>query len=107
MIIQGEVPLPDDSTGLLSCHRVKLFADGSLGAKTAALREPYCRHGSSGGGQGVLIMSQEELVQEFRYADEKGYRLEVHVIGDQAAEVVLDALEEANISPDQRPILTQ
>jgi hypothetical protein len=25
------MPLPDDEYGLLSCHRVKLFADGSLG----------------------------------------------------------------------------
>ena len=26
-----DVPLPDDECGLVSCHRVKLFADGSLG----------------------------------------------------------------------------
>jgi hypothetical protein len=55
-------PLPDDECGLVSCHRIKLFADGSLGAKTAALREPYgdeiphdkCQH-----GHGCLIDSFE------------------------------------------------
>ncbi len=55
-------PLPDDECGLVSCHRVKLFADGSLGAKTAALRDPYaddecgdkCTHGN-----GMLIDSYE------------------------------------------------
>ncbi|CAM9490836.1 unnamed protein product [Phaeothamnion confervicola] len=36
-----QVPAAGSRIGLLSCHRVKLFADGSLGACTAALEEPY------------------------------------------------------------------
>ena len=31
----------ETSDGMLRCDRVKIFADGSLGACTAALREPY------------------------------------------------------------------
>lgn len=50
------VPLPDDQIGLLSCHRVKLFADGSLGAETAALRK--CYHGRPG-HHGVLLETPE------------------------------------------------
>eukprot|EP00595_Chromulina_sp_UTEXLB2642_P002474 CAMPEP_0196764132 /NCGR_PEP_ID=MMETSP1095-20130614/5411_1 /TAXON_ID=96789 ORGANISM="Chromulina nebulosa, Strain UTEXLB2642" /NCGR_SAMPLE_ID=MMETSP1095 /ASSEMBLY_ACC=CAM_ASM_000446 /LENGTH=236 /DNA_ID=CAMNT_0042118839 /DNA_START=51 /DNA_END=758 /DNA_ORIENTATION=- len=38
--------------------------------------------------------------------DNSGYRLEVHAIGDAAAEQVIDAIEYCNISPTKRPILT-
>lgn len=106
-IVAGTIPLPDDSAGLLSCHRVKIFADGSLGAKTAALREPYCSHGGGGGHHGVLIMTHEQLVEAIQFAHGKDYRLEIHVIGDKAAETVLDALKEVGVTPDDRPILTQ
>ena len=35
-----------------------------------------------------------------------GYRLEIHVIGDRAAEAALDALQFAQATPEQRHILT-
>lgn len=37
----------------------------------------------------------------------KGYRLEVHAIGDRAAEEVFNAFRSAGISPSDRAILTQ
>lgn len=67
----SSVPKPNESyTPLLSCDRVKLFADGSLGAGTAALSKPYtdeehkCAHDmvpSGEVGHGVLIMTQPQM----------------------------------------------
>lgn len=34
-------PRPEETHGLLSCDRVKIFADGGLGGATAALSVPY------------------------------------------------------------------
>jgi predicted amidohydrolase YtcJ len=35
-----------------------------------------------------------------------GFRVEIHAIGDAAAEQVLDALDSAGVSPCERPVLT-
>lgn len=44
-------PKPNDSAGpMLSCDRVKIFADGGLGARTAAMSVPY----KDGSGDGIL-----------------------------------------------------
>jgi predicted amidohydrolase YtcJ len=55
---------------LLTCARVKVFADGSLGAETAAVREPYT--GTS--NTGVLIHTQEELCRQVANAHTQGFR---------------------------------
>ncbi|OWZ11559.1 hypothetical protein PHMEG_00015401 [Phytophthora megakarya] len=88
--------------GLLSCHRIKIFSDGSLGAETAALRVPY--KGTS--NMGILMNSDEDLGKKISDANSAGYRIEIHAIGDRAAEQVLVALKTANVDPDKRPILT-
>lgn len=69
---------------------VKLFADGSLGARTAALREPY--HDDQG-NQGMLRHTDEELAEMAEKADSAGYQVIVHAIGDRAVEQAADALE--------------
>lgn len=86
--------------GLLHCDRVKLFADGSLGAQTAAMREPYADTGELG----ITIYSQEKLNKLVKEADDAGYRVEIHAIGDHAAEMVINAFEINKIT--DRPILT-
>jgi len=57
----GLLPAPGSTVGeMLSCDRVKLFVDGSLGADTAALSQPYLNSGT--GNSGVLRLTQ---VQRF------------------------------------------
>ena len=68
---------------------VKLFADGSLGARTAALREPYSDDPSN---SGILRMSDEELAKEVELVDAKGLQAIVHAIGDRAVEQAIGAL---------------
>ena len=86
--------------GMLSFNRVKIFGDGSLGAGTAAIE------GDEGGGGGVLINTGEEIRGKIKRADELGWRLEIHAIGDLAAKQVLDALEDCGVGGDKRPVLT-
>ncbi len=68
---------------------VKIYADGSLGASTAALREPYT---DDPGNSGLLRHSDEELARLVEKADAAGYQAIVHAIGDRAVEQAIEAL---------------
>uniref|UniRef100_A0AAV1UP66 Amidohydrolase 3 domain-containing protein n=1 Tax=Peronospora matthiolae TaxID=2874970 RepID=A0AAV1UP66_9STRA len=89
-----------DCNGLVSCHRMKIFCDGRLGAETAALRDPH--KGTS--NRGIFMYSDEDLAQKLRKADDAGNRIEIHAI-DRAVEQVLAALKTAGVGPDRRPVL--
>ncbi|MBC7225804.1 MAG: amidohydrolase [Thermoflexales bacterium] len=69
---------------------VKLFADGALGPRTAAMLEPYIGEPDN---RGILTLEPEELQRVVRQAAEGGLALAVHAIGDRANRLVLDALE--------------
>ncbi|OLS24941.1 MAG: N-substituted formamide deformylase precursor [Candidatus Heimdallarchaeota archaeon LC_3] len=81
--------------------RVKLYSDGSLGAQTAAMREPYENSNSTG----ILIYSKEELHKRIKDIDEKGWQLETHAIGDKGAELTINGYEKY-LNREKRPILT-
>ena len=68
---------------------VKLFTDGALGPKTAAMLEPY--EGSD--ELGMLLMSEVELYKIGTKGAKAGLSLSVHAIGDLANRTVLDAFE--------------
>ena len=67
---------------------VKLFADGSLGARTAALSSDYS---DDPGNRGVLLMDRRAIAAEAAEAAGHGLRVAVHAIGDAALEEVLEA----------------
>lgn len=117
----NKVPAPgtQSSSGLLRVDRVKIMSDGSLGASTAALRVPYVQNettessvgadsdaSTKSGYRGLLLQTQEELNEMVKDANGQGYRLEIHAIGDRAAESVLDAYDAAKLGPKDRPIIT-
>jgi predicted amidohydrolase YtcJ len=68
---------------------VKIYADGSLGARTAALREPYS---DDRGNSGMLRYTDPQLMDLVGRADARGYQVIVHAIGDRAVEQAADAL---------------
>lgn len=71
---------------------VKIFGDGALLARTAALREDY----SDGrGGRGLLLEEANALRDKVLAAHRAGWRLATHAIGDAAIDAVLDAYEHA------------
>ncbi len=69
---------------------VKVFVDGSLGARTAARLEPYTDAPAAAGSLLVLREEVEALLQE---ADDLGWQIAFHAIGDRAIETVLAACE--------------
>ena len=71
---------------------VKIFADGSLGARTAALIEPYADDPSE---KGILYYSLKQLSRLVEEADSAGFQIAVHVIGDKAVEQTVRAFEDA------------
>jgi predicted amidohydrolase YtcJ len=68
---------------------VKIYADGSLGARTAALRDPYSDDSAN---SGILRYSDEELSDLVERVDSKGYQAIIHAIGDRAVEQAAEAL---------------
>jgi predicted amidohydrolase YtcJ len=90
-----------NGTAMFVLRGVKLFADGALGSRGAALLAPYS---DDPGNTGLLVMSREELRRSARIAAESGFQLAVHAIGDRANREVLDAYEAAEIGegPDRR-----
>jgi len=68
---------------------VKIFADGSLGGRTAALEEPYSDHPET---SGILVLSEEELRESVYKAHALGMQVAVHAIGDRAVRVALEAI---------------
>ncbi|AFK22643.1 amidohydrolase [Pyrococcus sp. ST04] len=74
---------------------VKLFADGSLGARTALLSETYSDDPST---SGELVSTKEELADIIERAKLLKLDVAVHAIGDGALDVVLDAFEETNFA---------
>ncbi len=71
---------------------IKLFIDGSLGSRTAALREPYSDEPSN---QGILTKTEETLTNEVRQAVDHGFQVFVHAIGDRGIETTLNAYDNA------------
>jgi predicted amidohydrolase YtcJ len=68
---------------------VKIYGDGSLGASTAALREPYSDDPKN---SGLLKYSDGELEGLVGSADREGYQVIVHAIGDRAVEQAISVL---------------
>ncbi len=67
---------------------LKVFSDGSLGARTAALFDPYDDEPRT---TGELIRSPKELTSLLAKAHGAGFQLAVHGIGDRAVEVAIEA----------------
>ncbi|MFG6468964.1 amidohydrolase [Roseateles sp. BYS87W] len=69
---------------------VKLFADGALGSRGAALLAPYSDAPES---RGLLFRSDSELLGQMRAAAQAGFQVNVHAIGDAANRQVLAGFE--------------
>jgi len=70
----------------------KLFADGALGSRGAALRAPYSDDPHT---SGLLLMTFEELRAAARRVHDSGQQLAIHAIGDRAADLAVAAIAEA------------
>ncbi len=69
---------------------LKYFTDGSMGARTAWVLEPYL----DGSGSGLCCMPFEEILQCLATADANGLAVTVHAIGDRSGNALATAFEE-------------
>lgn len=69
---------------------LKLFADGALGPRTAAMIEPYEGEPEN---YGITIVDKEDMIDMARRASAAGLPTIIHAIGDRANHDVLDVLE--------------
>jgi len=65
---------------------LKIYLDGSLGGRTAALTEPYADDRYE---EGTLNWSDEQILGMLRTAREKGIQTLLHAIGDRALDQAL------------------
>ena len=86
------------SVGLLTVRSVKLFADGALGSRGAAMFEPY---EDEPGNTGLWLMDPRELEERIERVAAAGYQPSVHCIGDRACAAVLEAF--ARVPRSLRP----
>jgi hypothetical protein len=69
---------------------IKVFTDGSLGAYTAALGDPYVGQPEN---RGILVHSDDELRKIFRMAHRGGFQTATHALGDAAIRQVIETWE--------------
>jgi predicted amidohydrolase YtcJ len=86
---------------------VKLYADGWLGPRTAALRAPYSDHPEVQYTRdpfplGILFLDLDRAIRDVARAEELGFNVTSHAIGDRGAETVLDAYEAVGVKPRDR-----
>lgn len=74
----------------MSIRSVKIYADGALGSRGAALLTDYADRKNH---QGLMLEDQKKLEQLFTLSFENGFSANTHAIGDKANQIVLNAYE--------------
>lgn len=80
----------EDASGRLSMRAVKLYIDGAMGSRGAALLADYS---DENGNAGLLFMPPADIEAKIEKAMACGFQVGVHAIGDRGNRVVMDALE--------------
>lgn len=85
--------------GWIRLGNLKIFADGALGPRTAAMVEPYDGEPDN---YGVVVTDKEELLEYISRASASGFASAVHAIGDRAIHDVLDVYQEVRRQEAER-----
>ena len=80
-------PVKDYANGMYALRSVKLYSDGALGSRGAALIEPYSDEPKS---HGLLFHTMPEMDAMIKKAMAAGYQVNVHAIGDAGNRQILD-----------------
>jgi len=78
---------------------LKIFCDGALGARTAALSEPFA---DDPGNKGMFVHERKSLDEMVSRANEHDVQLVIHAIGDVGIDTTISALESALASSPKR-----
>ena len=92
-----------DPTNMLTIRGIKLYADGALGSRGAALIEKYDDQET----KGLVIFTKEETMPVLIEALRKGIQIQTHAIGDMGNRLTLDWYEEAfgSVKKEERQIV--
>jgi len=97
-----EGPVTSVGRHRLAVRSVKLYADGALGSRGAALLEPYA---DDPGNRGLVVTPPDRLLEITEACLAAGFQVCTHAIGDRANRIVLDTYERARaggVAPDPR-----
>lgn len=84
----------------LSIRSFKVFADGSLGSRSALLKKPYSDDHQN---HGLLLTSVNEMRKIAQFCLKYGFQMNTHGIGDSANALVLEIYKNAfERNPDHR-----
>ena len=88
---------------LVTTRAIKLYADGALGSRGAALLAPYSDDEKN---SGLLLLKEERAEAIFDAALRNGIQINTHAIGDRANRLILDWYDAAfeRVPPGQRVI---
>lgn len=89
--LANEVPRVVED-GMVITRAVKLYMDGALGSRGAALLRPYSDRPET---SGLNIAEPDETIGVFAQALRNGIQMNVHAIGDRGNRLLLDWVEEA------------
>jgi len=68
---------------------IKIFLDGGMSSRTAAVYKPYVHPPKA--GRGILNYDQKGINREIKKFDRAGYQISVHAQGDRALDMLLKA----------------
>jgi len=88
----GSGPLVGFGSHHLTIRSVKLYVDGALGSRGAALIEPYT---DDPGNRGLTLTSEEDLQKAVDDALDNGFQVCTHAIGDRGNNIILNVYEKA------------
>ena len=83
----------------LTVRSIKLYADGALGSRGAALWQSYS---DDPGNTGLMMTSKDEIEKVAREAAAHGFQVCTHAIGDRANRIVLDGYAAALGGPNDK-----
>ncbi|MFL6247247.1 MAG: amidohydrolase [Thermoanaerobaculia bacterium] len=85
--------------GHLTVRAVKLYADGALGSRGAALLAPYS---DDPGNSGLMLSTPEHLQDVASRGRAAGFQVNTHAIGDRGVRNVIDAYAKAGVTAKDR-----
>lgn len=77
----------DECDGRLTVRGIKLYIDGALGSRGAALLAPYSDAPDTAG---LLVNKEEDVYRVLVNALRRGIQIQTHAIGDRGNRIVLD-----------------
>lgn len=97
--LKGAGPFIGYGKNKFTVRAMKVYMDGALGSRGAALIEPYADDPTD---RGLTLISEEEMQKIVDESLEHGFQVCTHAIGDRANHIVLDvyaaALKKSNSS---------